>query len=117
MRRVGQRWLSRGGSKRKLGQGLLVSGPGKRCESYANSDAKSDTMKAQLKIDGMSCAGCVAAVEKAINTVPGVRQATAHRPQPPVTRKENRHEPDARSRRTFPFDTETAAQAEFRLAS
>ena len=35
-----------------------------------------DARHVQLKIDGMSCAACVAAVEKAINAVPGVNQAT-----------------------------------------
>ena len=44
--------------------------------SVANRDH--DTCELTLKIDGMSCASCVARVEKSLRKVPGVRDASVN---------------------------------------
>jgi Cu+-exporting ATPase len=46
--------------------------------SNAKAGAMSDTMELELKIDGMTCASCVARVEKALRLAPGVVQASVN---------------------------------------
>jgi len=44
----------------------------------AGYDVKSNQSKVDLKVDGMTCGSCVASVEKALNSVPGVMQVNVN---------------------------------------